>query len=256
LQLHNLVGRFDDTHSIDPVEVEARTPGRQVQNQVALQDALASILDLVMPVSGCPVTAVMKPLVRDHLPLATEEETITRVTGMYLLTQYFDSQETGQTEEPFAGLEQVYKGLHELNTAVAKRLQHATRSDSVKNAIALIDMYSLLIPVLLEDQLVELREAFSGGAVQAKNHHIESARAFRRSGALGGDGDQPKGLPNWMRSIATGTETPEEQAERERGLEELMNKADSLELEPMGDEEEGSEKPDDLGRAVYTLPDD
>jgi hypothetical protein len=256
LQLHTLVARFDDTHSIDPVEVEAHTPGRQIQNQVSLQEALASILDLVMPVSGCPVTAVMKPLVRDHLPLATEEETITRVTGMYLLTQYFNNQESGQTEEPFAGLEQVYKGLHELNTAIAKRLQHATRSDSVKNAIALIDMYSLLIPVLLEDQLAELRESFSGGAIQAKNRHIESAKAYRLSGALGGDGDQPAGLPKWMRSIATGTETTEERAERERGLEELMHKADSLELEPLGDEEEASEAPDELGPAVYKLPDD
>jgi hypothetical protein len=256
LQLRKLVTRFDDTHSIDPVEVEARTPGRQTQNQVALQDALASILDLVMPVSGCPVTAVMKPLARDHLPLATEEETISRVTGMYLLTQYFNSQETGQTETPFAGLEEVYKGLHELNSAVASRLQHATRSDSVKNAVALIDMYSLLIPVLLEDQLAELRGAFSGGATQAKSHHIESAKAYRRSGALGGDSDQPAGLPKWMRSIAKGTETPEDRAERERGLEELMIKADSLELEPMGDEEEASKTPDDFGRAVYKLPDE
>ncbi|MDX1569693.1 MAG: hypothetical protein R3200_04345 [Xanthomonadales bacterium] len=265
LQLHGLVSRFDETSSIDEVEVEARTPERSVKQKAALQDVLASLLDLVIPVCGCPVTEVMKPLSRFHLPLASEEETIFRVTGMYLLTQYFQSQHAEEMATPFEGLSAIYEELHELNTAVAQRLQHATSSDSVKNAIALVDMYSLLIPVLLEDQLAELQGFFSSRLLEAQpetagSSHLQSAKAFRRNTARNEDGDAARERPAWLRSIADGTpETIEDIVERERALEEIMEKADSLALEPLDDDEAPEESElSDKGsrRAVYKLPDD
>lgn len=260
LQLHRLVSRFEGTRSIDQVEVEARTPERSVKQKAALQDVLASILDLVIPVSGCPVTAVMKPLSRFHLPLASEEETIFRVAGMYLLTQYFQSQHADRSATPFEGLSAIYQELHQLNTAVAQRLQHATSSDSVKNAVALVDMYSLLIPVLLEDHLAELRGFFSTGlegqpSEPAGSNHLESAKAFRRDTTLDPDGEARK-RPAWLRSIADGApETIEEIIERERALDDIMKKADALVLEPL-DDDETPKTSDGSSRAVYKLPDD
>ena len=261
LQLHNLVSRFEGTRSIDEVEVEARTPERSVKQKAALQDVLASLLDLVIPVCGCPVTAVMKPLSRFHLPLASEEETIFRVAGMYLLTQYFQSHRAGRMATPFEGLSAIYQELHQLNTAVAQRLQHATSSDSVKNAVALVDMYSLLIPVLLEDQLAELRGFFSAGPLEgqpsepAGSNHLESAKAFRRDTALNQDGEARQ-RPAWLRSIADGTpETIEEIIERERALDDILKKADALVLEPL-DDEEPPKASDGSNRAVFKLADD
>ena len=147
---------------------------------------------------------------------------------------------------------------------MAQRLQHATSSDSVKNAVALVDMYSLLIPVLLEDQLAELQGFFSSRLLEGQpaaatgSGHLQSAKAFRRDTALSQDDESPK-RPAWLRSIADGTpETMEEIAERERKLEEIMKKADSLALEPMDDEEPEEPQLSDKGsrRAVYKLPDD
>lgn len=184
LRLHGIVERFHDTRSIDEVEVEVITGDRRSIQKTALQKAIASMLELIYPVSGCPKTAFMKPLARFHLPLCTEEETVFHTTGMYLLAQYFLSRRPGNKGRiEFDGLTHIYNDLHTLNIAVARRLQSATQSDSVKNAITLVDMYSTLVPLLLEDELAELRSFFKaylpeGESVQAMTNYLERAKAF------------------------------------------------------------------------------
>lgn len=185
LQLHSIVDRFHDTRSIDEVVVEVVTEERHVRQRTALQRVIASMLDLVYPICGCPKTAFMKPLARFHLPLCSEEETIFRVTGMYLLAQYFLSRTaSGNGRIEFDGLTDIYNDLHILNAAVASRLQSATQSDSSKNAITLLDMYSTLVPLLLEDELAEMRGFFQAylpadaekGPVLT--NYLERAKAF------------------------------------------------------------------------------
>lgn len=184
LQLHSIVDRFHDTRSIDEVDVEVITEERQVKQRTALQRVIASMLDLVYPICGCPKTAFMKPLARFHLPLCSEEETIFRVTGMYLLAQYFLSRTaSGDGRIEFDGLTDIYNDLHILNAAVASRLQSATQSDSSKNAITLLDMYSTLVPLLLEDELAEMRGFFQAYLPDADKapvltNYLERAKAF------------------------------------------------------------------------------
>ncbi|KGD64775.1 hypothetical protein Y5S_02141 [Alcanivorax nanhaiticus] len=185
LQMHSIVDRFHDTRSIDEVVVEVVTEERRVRQKTGLQRVVASMLDLIYPICGCPKTAFMKPLARFHLPLCSEEETIFRVTGMYLLAQYFLSRSaTGQGRIEFDGLTDIYNELHTLNTAVARRLQSATSSDSTKNAITLMDMYSTLVPLLLEDELIEMRGFFQaylpddGDKPQTMTNYLEKAKAF------------------------------------------------------------------------------
>ncbi|MDX1805374.1 MAG: hypothetical protein R3292_15000 [Alcanivorax sp.] len=185
LQLHNIVDRFHDTRSIDEVEVEVVTEERTVRQRTVLQRVIASMLDLIYPICGCPKTAFMKPLARFHLPLCSEEETVFRVTGMYLLGQYFLSRTPSRNGHiEFDGLTEIYNDLHTLNTAVARRLQSATSSDSSKNAITLLDMYSTLVPLLLEDELVEMRGFFQAylpadeEKPQVLTNYMEKAKAF------------------------------------------------------------------------------
>ena len=184
LHLHDLVERFHDTCSIDEVELEVVTEERRVIQRLAIQQAIASMLDLLWPICGCPVTTNMKPLARFHLPVASEEETVFRVTGMYLLAQYFLSHNHGDGCIDLKGLTRIYSDYHILNKAVASRLREVTHSDSLKNAIALIDMYSLLVPALLEDQLAEMRPFFSAylaeiGGTAPTSDHLKKAKAFR-----------------------------------------------------------------------------
>lgn len=160
IRLHDVVERFHDTTSIDEVEMEIITEERRVIQKTDLQRAITSMLELVLPASGCPKTDHMRPLARFHLPLASEEENIFRVTSMYLLGQYFRSTTSQGGQIEFKGLIELYAELSVMNKALANRLQGVTRSDSVKNAITLLDMYSTLVPLLLEDQLAEMRGFF------------------------------------------------------------------------------------------------
>ena len=109
LQLCDIVERFHDTRSIDEVELEVITEERKVIQTLAIQRAIASILGLISPICGCPKTAYMKPMARFHLPLASEEETVFRVTGMYLLAQYFLSHTSQESGIEFDGLTKIMK---------------------------------------------------------------------------------------------------------------------------------------------------
>jgi hypothetical protein len=200
LQLYRLVSRFEDTKSIDPVKLMVVTAERRVAQKLDLQHALASILDLVLPTCGCPKTAYLKPLARFHLPLASEEEHVFRITGMYLLAQYFLGRGQISNQTPFAGLAALYKDLHQLNAAVASRLQFVTESDSVKNAIALIDVYSMLVPLLLEEQLSEMR-GFFDAYLQAEEAKAETSYFVEAKSFLA-DSEEGEGLPEWLKSVA------------------------------------------------------
>lgn len=210
LQLHGIVARFHNTRSIDEVEMEVITPDRRVIQTTAIQRAIASMLDLVFPVCGCPKTAFMKPLARFHLPLASEEETVFRVTGMYLLAQYFLSVSKRGGGIEFGGLTRIYEDIHTLNVAVARRLQSATTSDSSKNAITLLDMYSTLVPMLLEDELAEMRCFFKAYLPEdevevVSSNYLEKAKAFSLDFELVPiHGEKPKDgddRPEWLKQV-------------------------------------------------------
>jgi hypothetical protein len=184
VQLHNIVDRFHTTRSIDEVTLEVITEQRKVTQTTALQNAISSMLGLVFPISGCPRTAGMKPLARFHVPLASEEETVFHVTGMYLLAQYFVNLKNKNGALSFDGLISAYNELHIVNKSVASRLQAVTSSDSIKNAITLVDMYSSLIPMLLQDKLVEIRRFFNAylpddEIIAPTSNYLEQAKALR-----------------------------------------------------------------------------
>ncbi len=280
LQIYGVVDRFHNTRSIDEVEIEVVTEERRVIQKLPIQSAIASMLDLTVPICGCPKTAHLKPLARFHLPLASEEETVFRVTGMYLLAQYFVNQAAKNACIEFDGLTKIYEDLHILNAAVASRLQHATKSDSVKNAITLLDMYSLLVPALLEDQLVEMRAFFEaylpiGSDAKVTSNHLEKAKAFRLELVpLDSELDAANQPPDWLKEVTAGkeseTEKSEESAEASEAVDETADTIDEIlghshlkmDLVPLDGEMEseaksraGSDK-NKPGRATFKLADD
>jgi len=248
LQLYDIVGKFHDTSSIDEVELEVITQERRVIRTLAIQEAIASMLDLIWPICGCPKTAHMKVLARFHLPIASEEETVFRVTGMYLLAQYFLSHISVNARIEFDGLTKIYEDFHELNTAVARRLRGATRSDSVKNAVTLIDMYSMLVPALLEDRLVEMRGFFKaylpeGSQEAVTTNHLGKAKAFRMD----------------LASLVEGAEEMDDEERKKKTIEAILSKSSlNLELVPMEDagKDDEAKPPPTEGMAVFKLADD
>lgn len=278
VQLQDVVERFHDTRSIDEVELEVITEERRVIQTLDIQRAIASMLDLIMPVCGCPKTAYMKPLARFHLPLASEEETVFRVTGMYLLAQYFLSQTSGRARIELDGLTTIYEDMHILNKAVASRLQEVTRSDSLKNAFALVDTYSILVPLLVEDRLVEMRgffESYLQGLEPSEPpptvapNNLEMIKALKLE-LVPMEGETASGdeRPAWLKEVLGDGEPepsdagePEQeerqqalQGEQEKVIDSILSKSEfKLELEPISrptdEEDPDSESDSDLPKA-------
>jgi len=252
LRLYDVVERFHETKSIDEVEMEVITEERRVIQKTDLQRALASMLDLIFPICGCPITEHMKPMSRFHLPLASEEETVFRVTGMYLLAQYFLRTEKQGGLIGFNGLIQIYEDLHKLNVAVAKRLKIATRSDSSKNAITLLDMYSTLVPMLLEDELSEMKTFFR--AYLSEEEVIEADTGlFEKFKELSfGLIDIEDERPLWLKQLDPDYVFPEDRVEDKEEVKTkveeteadriLKNATFSLELEPINAQAQVEEK--------------
>jgi hypothetical protein len=143
--------------SIDTVGVTVVQAERTVYAETSAQQAMSSVLGLIMATSGCPWTDHLRPMARFHLPFASESETVYRSICMYLLARKIARRD----ELPeFAALEELYRNLHIVNRDMSRRLGAATRTDPARNAMALLDSYTTLLPAALERSLDELRPLF------------------------------------------------------------------------------------------------
>lgn len=158
--LSHVIGRFANVISHDRIDLEVITDERTVTQKTTAQKGISSLIGLLIVASGCPHTEYFKPMARFHLPLASEQETFYRATGMYLLAQYYLRRENKDSELGLDGLKNLYRNLHQLNTMIAERIRLATHKDSSVNAVILLDMVSNLVPLIMDEQLDKLRHLF------------------------------------------------------------------------------------------------
>ena len=161
LQMAPLIDGFTDLVSYDKVRVSVESEERQVVATLPAQQALASLMGLIMASSGCPNTAVFRPMARFHLPFSSESETAYRVASMYLLAQHYAAREGKAADVALNDLERVYRGVHSVNRGMAQRLRAASRQDAIVNAVVLLDVYSSLVPAAIHDILDEVKPAFT-----------------------------------------------------------------------------------------------
>jgi hypothetical protein len=158
--LAQVIERFEDVVSFAEIDLEVITSIRRVSQHTSAQRGLSSLVGLLYATSGCPYTTFFKPMARFHLPLASEEDTIFRAAGMYLLGQYFLRQEGKESDLELEGLSEIYDNLHQVNVMIANRIRSATRIDSTINAVVLLDTFTNLMPFAIEDQLIKIRHLF------------------------------------------------------------------------------------------------
>lgn len=153
--------RFSSIVSFETVDLAVVTEERTVTQKTTVQRALSSLLGLLIAVSGCPHTVYFKPMARFHLPLSTEDETVFRAAGMYLLAQYMRKTEGLDAEFGLSGLKKIYENLRIVNRAVAGRLREAAKADALVNAVILLDLFAKALPDIIDMKLEELRPVFS-----------------------------------------------------------------------------------------------
>jgi hypothetical protein len=157
LHMADAVERLDSLVSFDTIRVTVTQAERIIQAEVSAQQAMSSVLGLVMATSGCPWTDLLRPMARFHLPFASDSEAIYRSVTMYLLArELMDANESAG----FESLEALYRNLHVVNRDMSRRLGAATRTDPARNAMALLDAYTILLPAALASSLEELKPLF------------------------------------------------------------------------------------------------
>lgn len=163
LMLHfiNIVDRFDHILSYDEIRLEVVMDERSVSRAITAQKALSSLVGIVISASGCPHTKYFKPMLRFHLPLSSEAETIYRSASMYLLAQYFILKDGKEPDFELHGLEAIYRNMHLINVAIAERFRVASKTDALVNAIILLDMFTETVPYVIKESMEELRYLFT-----------------------------------------------------------------------------------------------
>jgi hypothetical protein len=152
------IGAFAAIFSYERAKVTVTTEERTISKDCQVQQALSSLVALIMATSGCPILGRMKGLARTHLPFATMDETLFRSVGAYLVKQLLIHKEGGQPDWELAGLKAHYDELDVLNRAFKTRITEAAVKDSTLNAIATLGMLSMGVSMSIEDRLEELKQ--------------------------------------------------------------------------------------------------
>ncbi|ETX04465.1 MAG: hypothetical protein ETSY2_28625 [Candidatus Entotheonella gemina] len=160
-RLAPLVARWKETASDTAIRMTVHTQERTVIRDTVAQQAVRSLMGLLMATSGCPHTAYFKPMARYHLPASSGQETLYRAAAMYQLAQYFISRAGGTADLSFEGLRAIYHRVEVVNAHMVDRIREAISEDAMVNAIVVLDVFAKNAFVELEDHLGQLEPLFS-----------------------------------------------------------------------------------------------
>jgi len=160
VHLVGVIERLERLVSYDQIRVDVHTAERTVTHETTAQQALSSLLGLIIATSGCPRTEFLRPMARFHLPLSSETETIYRSVTMFALAELLKPGNGASPDTRLEGLKRAYSELHRVNRGLARRIGAATGSDPARNAVALLDAYATLLPNAIEQSLADMRPLF------------------------------------------------------------------------------------------------
>ena len=156
-----LVARFAHRLSHEPVRLEVRGPERTYCGTAPLQRALSSLTGIYMVSAGCPIFDKLRPMVRFHLPLASEDETVFRAVGMYFIAQYLVERQGGAPDWRLDGLVQLYRHVHRANCRIAAAIRDAAALDASANALVCLDLFTSDVEWSVRDSLSDLARLFA-----------------------------------------------------------------------------------------------
>lgn len=142
VHLYNMIKTFQNNYSIDDVMVTVKTAQRDYIKQTPLQYGLQSLFGLLMPASGCPRMKFLSKLTPFHLPFADVDETIVRVSSMFLLNQYFQKNNGDDASFSLEGLKTMYDDVTIVNQGIISRIRSISNTgDATINAITILNAF-------------------------------------------------------------------------------------------------------------------
>lgn len=150
VNIDNIIQFFSDINSYETVKIYAEVDERTYFKETSVQKGVSSLMGIIMPTSGCPVLAKLKPLTRFHLPFASIEETEFRVIGMYLFVQYMIMQRGGTPDWEMKKLKKIYEEILKINRTLSEKVANLENKDASINAIVALDNFAQFISSSLE----------------------------------------------------------------------------------------------------------
>ena len=160
LSIEGLVREFSEKFSYEEGDMTVHTKDRSYFRHTTMQKTVSSLMGILMVSSGCPIMDKLRPMVRFHLPWATVLETTFRTTSTYLLGQFLLQAADREFDFSFSGLVDIYKGVNTVNKGIAKRIGSMAGKDASINALIILDIFAVDIPLSIEEQVGELRPFF------------------------------------------------------------------------------------------------
>ena len=158
--LGHLVNSFRDMKSFWKCDISVTTSERAYTKTADVQTGLFSLFGLIMASSGCPHLDFLRPMARFHLPFSNVDETVVRVTSMYLLKQYFEAKKGGQPDITLDNLDDLYKAVNKVNKGILSRIREVGKGDSKSNAVLILDSFSVMLANELSQDLSSVKDIF------------------------------------------------------------------------------------------------
>jgi hypothetical protein len=156
------IGYFKDHHSYEKADVLIEAAERTYTKRTTLHDGLSSLIGIYMVTSGCPVLDKLKPMVRFHLPFATDEETKFRVRSMYLLAQHFIHRRGGEYDWEMKRLKEMYEDIRVVNKSFRERLSKISPEDANVSALVKLDCFAWsVVTALSGDKTDDIERLFA-----------------------------------------------------------------------------------------------
>ncbi len=163
LNLNNLTEKFFSIYSHERVFVVVTTEDRTYKKRTTVEEALGSLMGIIMVTSGCPVLDHLRPMARFHLPFSSPLETSIRSLSMYILAQYLFNKntESNSININLSDFEKIYAEISNVNNDFSKRLRAAGEKDANLSALTNLDCNATLVSFTIEDTLNELKQYYS-----------------------------------------------------------------------------------------------
>ncbi len=161
VNISDIVESFKHMFSSEDCTVRCVTPERTYMKKTSTMEGISSIFGVIMATSNCPVMDFLKPMARFHLPFGTLEETMVRVTSMYLLRQYFSNKKEDRTVLDFNELDLHYARVQQVNEGLVARINPLIKKDANKNALIILHSLCKLLSMEIDVNMDSIKYLFT-----------------------------------------------------------------------------------------------
>ncbi len=161
VNLSGLAQEFNDITADDKVQVTVTVKERIYAKVTTMREGLSPLLGIIMTTSGCPTMEPLKPMVRFHLPFASLEETVFRMTSLFLVAQLIRDQAGKKPEWRLDGLYEIYEEVKKVNKDFSQRMIAAARRDANVDALVNLNVFAVMFPLVADKMLKEITPYFS-----------------------------------------------------------------------------------------------